>query len=180
MKNNAAQLPQIFNRKNQSTLCRPPTSPTAVTAPTMHCVVDTGIPKKEAVTTVSDAPSSADDPREGDNMDLKSSNPPSSTLSCALVIPSAFSNSANAATLAARLLATRASTRFLANGPKMNIHRRPQNAPQPMHTGMPHEGGNFSSTSTMATPLYKTYARSTLGQEAIFGGFKVGMRLGLH
>ncbi|KAL3759872.1 hypothetical protein ACHAWU_007616 [Discostella pseudostelligera] len=68
MKNNAAQLPQIFNRKNQSTLCRPPTNPTAVTAPTIHCVVDTGIPKKEAVTTVSDAPNSADEPREGDNM----------------------------------------------------------------------------------------------------------------
>jgi hypothetical protein len=68
IKNMATHPKQTFKRKNQSTLEKPLTKPTPDTAPTMHWVDETGMERKEAVTTVNEAASSAQAPREGDNL----------------------------------------------------------------------------------------------------------------
>jgi len=48
------------------TFFHPPTRPTPLTPPTMHCVDDTGMPRKDAVTTNKDAAKPADAPRDGE------------------------------------------------------------------------------------------------------------------
>jgi hypothetical protein len=48
------------------TFLEPPTNPTPIVPPTWHCVVEMGIPRKDAMTTTNEAASSMQNPREGD------------------------------------------------------------------------------------------------------------------
>jgi len=57
---------QVLNRKYHSTFRYPSSArPTPAVAPTKHCVVDMGIPRKEANATVSDVANSIQKPRDG-------------------------------------------------------------------------------------------------------------------
>ncbi|KAJ3399712.1 hypothetical protein HDV05_001569, partial [Chytridiales sp. JEL 0842] len=63
----ANQLKHVHPNILQLTdLKEPLHNPTPTVAPTMHCVVETGSAKKEAVITESAAPSSIENPREGE------------------------------------------------------------------------------------------------------------------
>jgi hypothetical protein len=64
----STQPVQTWNSINQLTFFTPLTKPTPETAPTMHCVDETGMERKDAVTTVKEAANSAHAPREGDNL----------------------------------------------------------------------------------------------------------------
>ena len=58
---------QILSKCIQLTALKPPDKiPTPVVAPTIHMVVETGIPNCEARMTVMEAPNSIEKPREGE------------------------------------------------------------------------------------------------------------------
>lgn len=59
---------QIMRKKDHWTFLKPPTQPTPMTAPQIDCVDETGIDMNDAVTTKSEAASSALAPRDGDSM----------------------------------------------------------------------------------------------------------------
>jgi len=56
-----------FKMKSGFRFFEPPSKPTPIVPPTWHCVVETGMPMNEAMTTIVDADSSMQKPLEGDN-----------------------------------------------------------------------------------------------------------------
>ena len=61
------QAPNIFENTHQSTARLLRTVPTATTAPTLQCVVDTGRPSIDAIKTVKADDRSITNPRDGVN-----------------------------------------------------------------------------------------------------------------